>query len=146
VDTFLQFFRAYYDKKGYLIYNLSTIRKTYIRSGWFFFNLLSSIPTSLLVWAAAGIEDQDDFNEDLTGWDRALMVLDVFKLLRLFRLKRLMKTSSVVDSYWERMNVMATSEYSFELNVIADCMLDYLLTHILRIPTISLVFYDIQSF
>lgn len=74
------------------------------------------------------------------------MVLDVFKLLRLFRLKRLMKTSSVVDSYWERMNVMATSEYSFELNVIADCMLDYLLTHILRIPTISLVFYDIQSF
>ncbi|KAL7513771.1 hypothetical protein ACHAXN_013220 [Cyclotella atomus] len=114
VDTFLQFFRAYYDKKGYLIYNLSTIRKTYIRSGWFFINLLSSIPTSLLVWAAAGIEDQDDFNEDFTGWDRALMVLDVFKLLRLFRLKRLMKTSSVVDSYWERMNVMATSEYSFE--------------------------------
>ena len=38
------------------------------------------------------------------------MILDVFKLLRLFRLKRLMSTSSVVDSYWERMNVMVTSK------------------------------------
>ena len=46
----------------------------------------------------------DTYND--SNWDHALMILDVFKLLRLFRLKRLMSTSSVVDSYWERMNVM----------------------------------------
>ena len=108
VDTFLQFFRAYYDPRGYLIYNLRKIRRNYIRSGWFFFNLLSSIPTSLLIWSGSFIPDQ---MENSSQWDTFLMVLDVFKLLRLFRLKRLMSTSSLADSYSERMNVMVTSEF-----------------------------------
>ena len=113
VDTFLQFFRAYYDSRGYLVYNLSTIRKAYIRSGWFFFNLLSSIPTSLLVWLHAATDPAELTLEEegSSPWDHALMILDLFKLLRLFRLKRLMSTSSVVDSYWERVNVMTTSEF-----------------------------------
>ena len=51
----------------------------------------------------------DTYNN--SNWDHALMILDVFKLLRLFRLKRLMSTSSVVDSYWERMNVMFSGEF-----------------------------------
>lgn len=119
VDTFLQFFRAYYDDKGYLIYNLSTIRRNYLKSGWFFLNLLSSIPTSLLIWSQSIMPDglggsasattSDTYNN--SNWDHALMILDVFKLLRLFRLKRLMSTSSVVDSYWERMNVMFSGEF-----------------------------------
>ena len=49
--------------------------------------------------------------ENSSQWDAFLMVLDVFKLLRLFRLKRLMSTSSLADSYSERMNVMVTSEF-----------------------------------
>lgn len=105
MDTFLNFFRAYYDSKGYLIYNLSTIRRNYIKSGWFFINLLSSVPTSLLIWTTASSEIIE------STVDSILMILDVFKLLRIFRLKRLMSTSSVVDSYWEKTNVLFSSEF-----------------------------------
>ena len=105
MDTFLNFFRAYYDSRGYLIYNLSTIRRNYITSGWFFINLLSSVPTSLLIWTTAS---SDHIKSKV---DSILMILDVFKLLRIFRLKRLLSTSSVVDSYWEKMNVLFSSKF-----------------------------------
>jgi len=116
VDTFLHFFRAYYDREGHLVYSLTSIRKKYFRSGWFFFNLLSSIPTSLLVYDdGGGLEDDMDF----TQWKDLLFLLDIFKLFRLFRLKRLLKTSFVVQSYLERMNVKATralvASYSFRM-------------------------------
>lgn len=121
MDTFLNFFRAYYDSKGYLIYNLSTIRRNYITSGWFFINLLSSVPTSLLIWTTAS---SDHIKSKV---DSILMILDVFKLLRIFRLKRLLSTSSVVDSYWEKMNVLFSSKilslYFHSRRILFHCVL-----------------------
>ena len=49
VDTFLAFFRAYRDANGRLVYSLKSIRRNYIRSGWFFVNLLASIPSSVSI-------------------------------------------------------------------------------------------------
>ena len=44
VDTFMQFFRAYYDENGIIVYDLRRISKHYVTSGHFFMNLLASAP------------------------------------------------------------------------------------------------------
>lgn len=40
---------AYRDKNGKLVYSLRSIRREYIRSGWFFINLLASLPASVSI-------------------------------------------------------------------------------------------------
>lgn len=113
VDTILHFFRAYYDK-GHLIYSLPTIRKNYIRSGWFFFNLLSSIPTGLLVYIGTAKDIETLVETDgisFHRWDGIILLLDAFKLLRLLRLKKLMKQSYLITTYSERVNVKVASEF-----------------------------------
>ena len=43
-DTCMQFFRAYYDGNGVIVYELRRIAKHYVISGQFFLNLLASFP------------------------------------------------------------------------------------------------------
>lgn len=46
VDTFMQFFRAYYDENGFLVFDLRRIRRNYLR-GWFVVNLIASAPVTV---------------------------------------------------------------------------------------------------
>lgn len=108
MDTFIHFFRAYY-QNGYLVYNLTTIRKNYFRSGWFFFNLLSSIPTSFINYVVTRSTDMEVAYGN-TRFDNFLLLLDAFKLLRIFRIQRLLEHSFVITTYSEKMNVKVAGE------------------------------------
>mmetsp|Transcript_5639 Transcript_5639/g.14109 ORF Transcript_5639/g.14109 Transcript_5639/m.14109 type:complete len:550 (-) Transcript_5639:868-2517(-) len=106
VDTFLSFFRAYRDKNGRLVYRLKTIGRNYIRSGWFFVNVLASIPTSAFMYANGRQRAPTEETESLGDPDlRVYLYIEAFKLLRLARIKKLMNTSEMMSSIWERINV-----------------------------------------
>lgn len=107
-DAFLQFFRAYRDDSGTLVFSLVAIRKNYIRSGWFFMNLLASFPTAMFL--AAVVDDADPLDSDLF---RGLWVFELFKLLRLMRVKKLMATSQVIQNFWEKINVETMLMFKF---------------------------------
>jgi len=49
VDTIMQFFRAYYDENGVIVYELRRIAKHYVFSGQFFLNLLACFPPMQLI-------------------------------------------------------------------------------------------------
>ena len=49
-DSILVFFRAYRDKDGRIIFSHRSIALRYIKSGWFFVNLLASTPTVLILY------------------------------------------------------------------------------------------------
>ena len=74
-DAFLQFSRAYRDDSGTLVFSLVAIRKNYIRSGWFFMNLLASFPTAMFL--AAVVDDADPLDSDLF---RGLWVFELFNV------------------------------------------------------------------
>lgn len=107
-DAFLQFSRAYRDDSGTLVFSLVAIRKNYIRSGWFFMNLLASFPTAMFL--AAVVDDADPLDSDLF---RGLWVFELFKLLRLMRVKKLMATSQVIQNFWEKINVETMLMFKF---------------------------------
>lgn len=107
-DAFLQFFRAYRDDSGTLVFSLVAIRKNYIRSGWFFMNLLASFPQAMFL--AAVVDDADPLDSDLF---RGLWVFELFKLLRLMRVKKLMATSQVIQNFWEKINVETMLMFKF---------------------------------
>ena len=91
-----------------MIYSLKKIAWNYIKSGWFFLNLLACIPGT----AIAHYIRYHEFNTDTL--DQALseasgvatyFFLEVFKLCRLLRLKGLLKHSIVAKLNWEIINV-----------------------------------------
>ena len=106
VDTFLAFFRAYRDQKGYLIYSLAKIRKNYIRSGWFFMNLLACVPGTGISHAMSIEIDTSDLDAQLgNSAVTAFFIFEVFKLLRLARFGKLVNQSSIITRLWENINV-----------------------------------------
>mmetsp|Transcript_20538 Transcript_20538/g.44575 ORF Transcript_20538/g.44575 Transcript_20538/m.44575 type:complete len:568 (-) Transcript_20538:1001-2704(-) len=122
VDTFLSFFRAYRDKNGRIVYSLKSIRRHYIRSGWFFINILASLPASSFVYAEARAAIDSGATEPLdNGKLRFYFILELFKLLRLVRIKKLMYTSEVMSSIWERINVeiALTMKFVFMMTLVS---------------------------
>jgi hypothetical protein len=100
VDTFLVFFRAYRDEKGLLVYSLAKIRRNYIRSGWFFLNLLASFPGTLLSYLVSlkyTDEQLDDLVQNSDALRMVLFLFEMFKLLRLVRFKKLVTQSSIIS-------------------------------------------------
>jgi hypothetical protein len=110
IDTFMVFFRAYRDENGQLIFNLRTIARRYIRSGWFFVNLLASVPTTTVLYAKYYRNA-----EQVTG--DTLFIVELFKLLRLVRInvriKKLLNTSETVSKIYERVNLGITLTVKF---------------------------------
>jgi len=102
IDTFMVFFRAYRDDNGVLIFSLRTIARRYIRSGWFFVNLLASFPTTSILYAKYR-------QNDMTVTGDTLFILEMFKLLRLVRInvriKKLLNTSETVAKMYEHVNL-----------------------------------------
>ena len=106
IDTFLSFFRAYRDEHGRMVFSLRSIRRHYIRSGWFFVNLLASIPASSLVYGAAKEAMDTGDTQPLDNPNmRLYFILELFKLLRLLRIKKIMKSSYIMKRLWEKVNV-----------------------------------------
>jgi hypothetical protein len=107
VDTFLAFFRAYRDERGIFIYSLSRIRKNYIKSGWFFLNLLACIPGSLISHLRLQGFKSTAMDEDLRDFNGVAMffLFELLKLLRLLRFRKLLEQSMFVNRIWETINV-----------------------------------------
>lgn len=103
VDTFLAFFRAYRDANGRLVYSLKSIRRNYIRSGWFFVNILASIPSSGFIYAESNSDSNREETEENAETDslNLFFLLELFKLLRLLRIKKVMQRSEVMRGLWE---------------------------------------------
>eukprot|EP00985_Skeletonema_marinoi_P001454 scaffold581_cov127-Skeletonema_marinoi.AAC.5 len=103
IDTFMVFFRAYRDDNGVLIFSLRTIARRYIRSGWFFVNLLASFPTTSILYA------KYRQNDTVTVTGDTLFILEMFKLLRLVRInvriKKLLNTSETVAKMYEHVDL-----------------------------------------
>jgi hypothetical protein len=71
-------------------------------------NLLASFPTAMFL--AAVVDDADPLDNDLF---RGLWVFELFKLLRLMRVKKLMATSQVIQNCWEKINVETMLMFKF---------------------------------
>jgi hypothetical protein len=116
VDTFLAFFRAYRDEKGILIYSLATIRKQYIRSGWFFLNLIACFPGTIIgfiVTKSLTDEQVEAMMEGSPTVHRVLFIFEMFKLLRLVRFKKLITQSLIISRLWEVLNIETTLVLKF---------------------------------
>ncbi|KAL3817490.1 hypothetical protein ACHAXA_007080 [Cyclostephanos tholiformis] len=115
VDIFLPFFRAYRDKNGRLVLNLKQIRRRYIRSGWFFLNLLSSLPGSTMGYPEA--QKRLKAGETVHDEAQSLFYLDIFKILRLVRIRQMMGNSNVLNGVWERIDIDTALFIQFLLKI-----------------------------
>ncbi|KAL7543046.1 hypothetical protein ACHAXR_012355 [Thalassiosira sp. AJA248-18] len=106
VDTFMQFFRAYYTEDGLLVYELRRIAKNYLFSRNFVLNLIASFPMQTA---------DDPFG---TRGIHLLATTQLFKLLRIARINSLTKTSIAIQSWWERQDVARAMLASFILKLV----------------------------
>lgn len=115
IDTFMVFFRAYRDENGVLIFSLRTIARRYIRSGWFFLNLLASFPTTSILYAKL-------HQNDMTVTGDSLFIFEFFKLLRLVRInariKKLLNTSETIAKMYENVNLGLSLTVKFTFLII----------------------------
>mmetsp|Transcript_494 Transcript_494/g.632 ORF Transcript_494/g.632 Transcript_494/m.632 type:complete len:564 (+) Transcript_494:215-1906(+) len=106
IDTFMQFFRAYHDDEGMLVYELKKIARNYGCSGQFILNLLSCFPSQGLIYGM----DRMVFGTETDVTDGSFIfytLIDMTKLLRLTRVKSLAK-SSTVHNFWEKQSIPNT--------------------------------------
>eukprot|EP00591_Stephanopyxis_turris_P012656 CAMPEP_0195511514 /NCGR_PEP_ID=MMETSP0794_2-20130614/3800_1 /TAXON_ID=515487 /ORGANISM="Stephanopyxis turris, Strain CCMP 815" /LENGTH=466 /DNA_ID=CAMNT_0040639119 /DNA_START=206 /DNA_END=1603 /DNA_ORIENTATION=- len=92
IDTFVYFFRAYHDKHGRLVFNLSAIRKKYLKT-YFLPNVMSIFPTNLLLFFLT----KYNYDDESIGF-RILKIFDILKLARFARAGSIMKVSDVVTN------------------------------------------------
>mmetsp|Transcript_6129 Transcript_6129/g.7413 ORF Transcript_6129/g.7413 Transcript_6129/m.7413 type:complete len:564 (+) Transcript_6129:936-2627(+) len=85
VDTFMNFFKAYRNPRGILVFDLKKIRRHYLR-GWFLVDALGCVPADLIVLLASN--DGEDLN-----------FLKVFELFRLFRISRATRIINNSDTF-----------------------------------------------
>ena len=140
-DSILVFFRAYRDKDGRIIFSHRSIALRYIKSGWFFVNLLASTPTVLILYIDY---KQEYLVESLhSSGVRFYFFLGLFKLFRLYglngRIKHLMDTSEFVSGLWVKINIMTAKMFEFLLVII-------LLTHWLGCIWGFIAFVEVGSF
>ena len=107
IDTFMTFFRAYRDERGVLIYSLKRIRNNYIKSGWFFLNLLACIPGTAISHAQFPEFDATTMDQSLADFGGAALffLFELFKLFRLLRFRKLLEQSVLVRRGWEIIKV-----------------------------------------
>jgi hypothetical protein len=86
---------------------LKRIRVHYIKSGWFFINLLACIPGTII--SQGKVPEFDEATMDASLQDRGgagvFFLFEMFKLFRLLRFKRLLNESLLVKQVWEKINI-----------------------------------------
>lgn len=122
IDTFMYFFRAYYDENGKLVYNLRMIRRKYFFSSYFWLNLVACFPAQAILYATFRVRGHVGAGEPFDP--ELIYPLQLFQLLRLIRITRirfLAKSSLVFREWWERQDVVhAMLAYEiFMLTVVA---------------------------
>jgi hypothetical protein len=106
-DIFLNFFFAYEDGLGKIVYDLGRIRKKYLLS-WFPIDLIASIPVDLIERGSRGtvlcsLEATcavgDTEAEDTGNNGTLLRMVKLLRLLRLAKMLRLIKMAGIVQKY-----------------------------------------------
>jgi len=96
IDTFLPFFRAYYDKRGFLVLHHKLIARKYLCST-FIPNLLSLVPSSGIYYFMVFLPNETDGASDPQHrWLQILKFLDFLKFVRLTRLPGILNRSELV--------------------------------------------------
>ena len=90
------------------MFSLRSIALRYIKSGWFFINLLASFPTSLVAYYVYGgvtVLDEGIHDRNL----RLLFMLNLLKMFRLIgikgRIRRLVDASTFVSGLWTKLSI-----------------------------------------
>lgn len=95
VDTFLYFFRSFYDKRGHLQLDLRQIQRRYLR-GKFLLNLISCFPSTLIFTVyTRHITDLSMVTEMGQEWLILLKIIEVLKFARLARANDILKHSEL---------------------------------------------------
>ena len=105
-DTFMHFFRAYYDDDGKLVYNLRTIQRNYFFSAQFWLNLLACFPAQAIIYSmlrVRGHVGEGAFNPEVIY---PFQLFQLLRLLRITRIRFLAKSSLVLREWWERQDVV----------------------------------------
>ena len=89
------------------MYSLKRIAINYIKSGWFFFNLLACIPGTAISHYRFPEFDAETMDQALSGSEGAsyFFLFELFKLFRLARFRKLTEQSMFVKRVWEVLNV-----------------------------------------
>jgi hypothetical protein len=119
VDTWLVFFRAYYNEHGQLVFDQRTIALAYLRSS-FVPNLLAVMPTTLpfviltRVYPPTFVVDPTGADAHaLYAWVMVIKVLDLLKFLRFRRVSRILEDSEVVAHVRNSVNSQVLSLWYF---------------------------------
>jgi len=120
IDVFMLFFRAYYDSDGMLVYELKKIAKNYGCSRQFLLNLISCFPTQAILYSL----DRTILRVNPDEADESLLLFtltDLLKLLRIARLRSLSKSSTYIQTFWEKQSVPSTMLFVFVVKMILFC-------------------------
>ena len=120
IDMFMQFFRAYYNDEGILEYELKKIARNYLCSRQFLLNLISCFPTQSLLFGL----DRVVYHEDVDVTDQSFLlvvVIDLVKLLRIVRVRSLAKSSTFIQTFWEKQSIPSTMLSVFVGKMILFC-------------------------
>ena len=104
IDAFMLFFRAYYDEEGMLVYELKKIARNYGCSRQFILNFISCFPTQAVLYGL----DRSVFNTDPDVTNESFLLftlIDLIKLLRLTRVSSLTKSSTYIQTFWEKQSI-----------------------------------------
>jgi hypothetical protein len=135
VDTFLYFWRAYRDEEGRLVFNLRRIRRRYLKT-YFIPNLLGNFPSTILFYFTVRYKLENGGVEARTVI--LLQCLNLFKLFRFFRVKTIVKASSVLT----QMRQNASSQH-LEL-IKFTCML-VMVAHWFACIWAMVAYFEVQS-
>lgn len=101
VDLSLSFFTAFEDESGEMVTSKSRIVKNYLK-GWFFLDLVSSIPISL-VSLIMGINVESEIK-----YVELSRLLRLYKMIRLVKLIRIYKSNKFVEKLFSQINLSIT--------------------------------------
>jgi len=118
-DTIMQFFKAYYDKDGRIVYELRKIAKNYFFSINFLLNLIASFPMQLVIYMLdRKYEAHGEPSETRIGFQHLLTITQLFRLLSIHRFNLLTKSSTLIQTWWERQDVARVMLASFILKIV----------------------------
>ena len=75
--------------EGTLIMDPVIISKKYVKSGWFFLDLLAGFPVLLVMKLAAGDDGGNAQGQSLAQTTKTFKIFRIFRVLRVFRLVKL---------------------------------------------------------
>ena len=101
LDLILNFFTTYIDKSQEEIFDHKKIVNHYLRT-WFIFDLIASFPIDKFMMV---------FGDKNLGGNDYISLTDVFKVVRIVRLNRIIRVSALTDYVKSTIRLLATTIY-----------------------------------